>query len=565
MHMARTVFALVCVCGLLLPVYATDPPADQTENGLAIQTTIFKAKDYLFQSDPRKAVELLESQLPRINGHRQYLLLMRDAYRDYVKHLYLADQGDLAEKYRKRLAILDPDGADKLRPALPAWKAVKAPEKAPVAPPPQPESPVLAQLAETPTRPTSTAGSSLFPKRNAPVAVARAKDLDEDPFRRENEIKPAAALASDGARTRLQGMLARAEKEFGDRHFNQAKLLFDQIHQSDPGLLSESREHWAYCILFYVVEQLKRSEVAPQALTQLEGEVRHAMSLAPAMPGVAAQGKSLLEVIQGMRGAPAPQKLAAIAVKHFKENQAGWRLAETANFRIFHSQSPGYAEQVAQLVERVRSEMHHKWFGGEPTPWTPKCDVVIHATPEAYQKATGVSRESPGHASIGLDRSTGRVATRRIDFPYGSPALMTDVLPHEATHVVLGGNFGKFEVPRWADEGMAVLSETETRIEAHRRNLAKALRDGKLMPVKAVITSKDYPHPSQVMTFYAQSTALVEYLTKLAGPETFARFVRDGLEGKNYEEALRKHYNVRDFNELEQRWRRHIQVELASR
>ena len=62
-----------------------------------------------------------------------------------------------------------------------------------------------------------------------------------------------------------------------------------------------------------------------------------------------------------------------------------------------------------------------------------------------------------------------------------------------------------------------------------------------------------------------QSTALVEYLTKLAGPATFARFVRDGLEGKDYEAALRKHYNIRDFAELEQRWRRHIQVELAAR
>jgi hypothetical protein len=553
---------------MLLPAFAADPPTNELENGLAIQTTILKAKDYLFQADPRQAVELLEAQLPRINGHRQYLLLMRDAYRDYVKHLRLTNQADLAEKYRKRLAILDPEGAEKLKAvaALPVVAGPKVPEKSAVVPPP--ESPVLAQLAETPTRPNSTAGPSLFPRRNAPSAVARAKVLDEDPFHRENEIKAAPAPAPDGARQRLTELLARAEKEFGDRHFNEAKLLFDQVHDSDPGLMSASREHWAYCILFNVVDQLKRPEVAPQALAKLEGDVRHAMSLAPAMPGVTSQGNSLLEMIQGLRGSAAPKKLAAVPVKHFERNQSGWQLAETANFRIFHSQSREYAEQVAQLVERVRSEMHHKWFGAEPAPWTPKCDVVIHATPEAYQRATRVSRDSPGHASIGLDNRTGRVATRRVDFPYGSPALMTDVLPHEATHVVLGGNFGRYEVPRWADEGMAVLSETETRIDAHRRNLAKAMRDGRLMPVRDVITkyqSKEYPHPSLVMTFYAQSTSLVEYLTKLAGPVAFARFVRDGLEGRNYEAALRKHYNIRDFNELEQRWRRHIQVELAAR
>jgi hypothetical protein len=187
---------------------------------------------------------------------------------------------------------------------------------------------------------------------------------------------------------------------------------------------------------------------------------------------------------------------------------------------------------------------------------------VIHASSEQYQQATGVSRESPGHASIGLDKVGGRLASRRIDFPYGSPALITDVLPHEATHVVLGGNFGKHEVPRWADEGIAVLSETESRIAAHRVNLAKVMREGRLMKVRDVMMMKNYPQPSQIIAFYAQSTSLVDYLCRLAGPATFTQFVRDGLEA-GYEAALQKHYNIHDFNELEERWTRHIQAELA--
>jgi hypothetical protein len=563
--MGRTVLvALVCAGGLLLPAYATDPPAPDVDNGLAIQTTLLKAKDYLFQADAQKAVELLESQLPRINGHRPYLLLMRDAYRDYVKHLYLSNRTELAEKYRNRLAILDPEGAEKLKPLPPVQVAVKEriPDRNALAPPPPPDAPVLAQLAETPPKWVPSAGGSLFPKRSGAAGIARAKDLEEDPFRRENELKWSPPTATNDGKQPLRDLLARAEREYGNRHFAEAKQLFDQLHQADPALASECREHWAYCILFFVVEQLKRPEVATQALAQLEGEVRRAMSLAPALPNVTAEGKSLLGVIQGLR--VAPTAVAAVAVKHLPKNKDGWQLAETANFCIFHRGTEDYAVQVAHLVERVRDQMHRKWFGVEPPPWTPKCVVVIHASPEDYQKATGVGRESPGHASIGLDKQVGRIATRRIDFPSGNPALMTDVLPHEATHVVLGGNFGKFEVPRWADEGMAVLSETESRIEAHRRNLAKACRDGRLMSVREVITSKDYPHPSRVMTFYAQSTSLVEYLTKLNGAVTFARFVRDGLEGNNYEAALRKHYKITDFNELEQRWRRHIQVELAS-
>ena len=45
------------------------------------------------------------------------------------------------------------------------------------------------------------------------------------------------------------------------------------------------------------------------------------------------------------------------------------------------------------------------------------------------------------------------------------------MLPHEATHVVLAGQFGDQPVPRWADEGMAVLTEPRDKIDRHLRNL----------------------------------------------------------------------------------------------
>jgi hypothetical protein len=129
-------------------------------------------------------------------------------------------------------------------------------------------------------------------------------------------------------------------------------------------------------------------------------------------------------------------------------------------------------------------------------------------------------------------------------------------LPHETTHVVLAGRFGKHQVPRWADEGIAVLTEPAAKVEMHRKNLARSRDEQQLFAVRDLMSLDDYPQPRRVGAFYAQSVSLVEFLAKEGGPVTFARFVRDGLEN-GYETALRKHYRYRSFDELQESWTRH--------
>jgi hypothetical protein len=41
----------------------------------------------------------------------------------------------------------------------------------------------------------------------------------------------------------------------------------------------------------------------------------------------------------------------------------------------------------------------------------------------------------------------------------------------------------------------------------------------------------------------------------------FAQFVRDGLN-EGYEAALRRHYNLRDFGELQERWGQVLTAEI---
>ncbi|HZT81032.1 MAG TPA: hypothetical protein VFA26_12445, partial [Gemmataceae bacterium] len=364
--------------------------------------------------------------------------------------------------------------------------------------------------------------------------------------RLQKEDDPFADANSRPARD-ARALLEKAEQEFNARRYDAAARLYEQAHQADPAAAAAGRDRWAYCRMFAVAQQLNQPPSGGPAYPELEREVRQAMSLAPRLEGF---GKDLLKRIQERRGGPADDG-TPVEVRHLERSADGWAVAETANFRIKHNQPRELAQKAAETAERTRAAMSRKWFGQADGPWSPKCDIYLHATAQDYSRATGVPAQSPGHSTI---RSEGpRVLARRIDLHCDDPNLLTAVLPHETTHVVLAGKFDA-PVPRWADEGMAVLTEPREKIDRHLRNLPQHRQERQMFYLRDLMNLNDYPHPSRVGAFYAQSVSVVQYLSDLKGPQTFTAFLRDGMRG-GYETALRKHYDIKDFNDLEQRWR----------
>jgi len=196
--------------------------------------------------------------------------------------------------------------------------------------------------------------------------------------------------------------------------------------------------------------------------------------------------------------------------------------------------------------------MHRKWFGEQGEAWNPKCELYLHASGQDYSRVTGVPANSPGHSTIRSD--TSRVITRRIDLHCDDPNMLVAVLPHETTHVVLAGKFNDRPVPRWADEGMAVLTEPRDKIDRHLHNLPQYYQDRQLFGVQQLMHLADYPDPRYVGQFYAQSVSVVDFLCHEKDTQTFTHFLRDGLR-YGYESALQKYYGFRDFNDVEYRWR----------
>ena len=344
-------------------------------------------------------------------------------------------------------------------------------------------------------------------------------------------------------------ILTQAEEAFAKKRYREAGMLFAQASEADPAAVAGSRERWAYCKLERVADELNLA-TGGASLTDLEKEARQALEMTPATnQRLQDFGKQVLAEIDKRRAA---DSASAVKVTHHERGTDGWARAETANFRIFHNQSRELAEQVAQTAERTRATMARKWFGGFKDNWEPRCDVYLYATAKDYSKATGVPSGSPGHSSFKTDG--GRVLSRRIDLHCeDAKNMLGAVLPHEATHVVLAGQFGEQPIPRWADEGIAVLTEPREKVDRHLRNLARCKEEVGLFTVKQLMQMPDYPEPRYITVFYAQSVSLVDFLTSKHGPETLTKFLRDAQKG-GYEAALKKHYKYNSFDELQQEW-----------
>jgi hypothetical protein len=231
----------------------------------------------------------------------------------------------------------------------------------------------------------------------------------------------------------------------------------------------------------------------------------------------------------------------------------GWRVAETCNFRILHNQPRERAERIARAAERARADVLGKWFGGGGADWEPRCDVYVYATGTEFSGATGVPAMVPGFSRSRCE--AGRIVSRRIDLHGDAPYCLEAVLPHEVAHVVLASEFGDRRPPPWANEGVAVLTEPRPRVDLHLRNLPRYGQADQLFRPADLLQLDDYPERRLLGPFYAQSVSLVEFLASAKGPQTFTRFVRDGMRD-GYGTALRTHYGW-GLEELDRRWRRY--------
>jgi tetratricopeptide (TPR) repeat protein len=507
---------------------AADEEAEGKENRLrtqlAVQTALQQGRDNLQRGNYQAAVYCLENQISRVDGNRDYLSALREAYRGYIRELHQANRYSEARTYQERLKILDPGYQLELNTGRPA------------------NPPTIASLASQSASPPPAKPQPAIAENSKPAANYTARPQmpdDHDPFADGNSAQPGE----------VREALDRAKQEFDRKNYAAANRLFEQAHRLDPRALAPYGDLWAHGKLYAVVEATNKSGGTPPA--NAEKEILAALALTVS-PKLEQYGKDILRTIQDRR----------IEVRHIPARDNNWPEAETTNFRVIHKQSRELAEQVARIAETTRAEMTRKWFGEEPAPWPTKCRIILYATARDYAGGTRQPADSPGHST--LKREGDGVFDRRIDLHCDVKDMLTNVLPKETTHAVLWGRFGPHMAPRWADEGVALLSEQREKIDLYLKLLPGCRSRREQFTASELMNSKDWPEARRIGAFYGQSISLVEFLSsQKGGHQEFIRFLRDGIEN-GYEAALRRHYGFRDFGDLEQRWSQSISGDTSA-
>jgi hypothetical protein len=246
---------------------------------------------------------------------------------------------------------------------------------------------------------------------------------------------------------------------------------------------------------------------------------------------------------------------------------SGWQFIETANFKICARATADEVRQLARSCEDLRKHLDTKWLGAsaaekaEKTGWTPRCLVYVHPTAASYLREVGPGQQTAGSSLVEFDR--GQLVTRRIDLRADHPDGYQDALAHEMTHVVVADRFTAVPLPRWADEGMAVLADSGEKQSAQYSDRTASRRNGTAFRLVELFSLEDYPRPERQAAFYGQSASLARYMVERGSPEQFVRFVEQACK-IGYDEALRDVYQVAGVAELEREWLAHLKTPQAA-
>jgi hypothetical protein len=189
-------------------------------------------------------------------------------------------------------------------------------------------------------------------------------------------------------------------------------------------------------------------------------------------------------------------------------------------------------------------------------PWRPKCEILLYPSQASYVAAAGRGSEHTVGSSL-VNVEHGRIKSRRIELVGGRADFLSAALPHELTHVVLKDRFLSTAIPRWADEGAAILADTDAKQARHRTDLNDALHRHATFAAASLLTMDEYPGPDRMGAFYGQSASLTKFLIERGKPAQFVDFV-ELATAKGYDAALRQCYDIPNVDDLDRQWRRYV-------
>lgn len=223
-----------------------------------------------------------------------------------------------------------------------------------------------------------------------------------------------------------------------------------------------------------------------------------------------------------------------------------WHTYRSENFEISCRTALTDVDAVIRRCEQTRALLRATWLGDySAEPWAQPCRVVVHTSAADYTRQTGISAQTKGVTSMEIGNGT--VFRRRIDLLADKEGWSDALIPHELTHVVLADRFCRNQIPRWADEGVAIVNEHGPRLAKAVESVDLAIRAGRAIPLTELITAASYPpEKERAELFFAQSAAFVAFLVSRNGEQEVLRFA----ESTHSADAAKGTFRLPDTTDL---------------
>jgi len=226
------------------------------------------------------------------------------------------------------------------------------------------------------------------------------------------------------------------------------------------------------------------------------------------------------------------------------------RSVRLADFEIVGRLPDAELRNIGESAADLKSDLIRYWLSDRDTQrWDSPCKLVVHRTRKEYLAAVGRNAlQTTGTTSIQLQ--AGKVILRRIDLLQTEDGKVPTALRHELLHVLLADLFPRNAPPRWAEEGLALMNDSEEKQLAHLMELEAAGDSVSASTAGDVVLSSTYPELERRGLFYAKSLAVVSLLVEREGPSEFIRFL-DLCCKSGAESALATVYGIRTVEELQ--------------
>ncbi|MDD3469076.1 MAG: hypothetical protein PHE53_03725 [Thermoguttaceae bacterium] len=217
----------------------------------------------------------------------------------------------------------------------------------------------------------------------------------------------------------------------------------------------------------------------------------------------------------------------------------------TPNF-VIQTEDATLAKQFAETAEVSRKELAVLWLGHNIPNWSRPCPVRV--TVDDHLGAGG---------ETSFSFASGEVYGWTMSIQGPADQIISSVLPHEITHMILASHFRK-PLPRWADEGAASSIEHSSERQKLNNALIKYLQTNRGISFTRMFAMKEYP--DDIRPLYAQAHALVTFLIDQGGHRKYIQFLETAFQNNNWNGALQNYYGFDDLKTLQTSWNRWVAV-----